>query len=143
VSTQEEQERRVIHASRPSGGAKSPGRRGWASYYAQTFWLPVLGPTSLWVGIKIDQALWASSGRVEDQNADLNDLELAGAVGLGSGSPVRRSGKRLDDFHCGQWEEWSGTVRLPVALPVLPARYRTKLTPTLQDSHDQWLEVWP
>lgn len=138
MSTQEDQEAQVIHASRLAG---PDAEFGWANPYVAKFWLPILGPTSLWVALKVDEALFYSTPRIDDQRADLNDRELAAAVGLGWGTPLRRSVKRLEAFHCARWEEWSSSLQLPFALPVLPARYRKKLTPTMQSAHDLWMEA--
>ncbi|MEZ5374515.1 MAG: hypothetical protein R2704_17685 [Microthrixaceae bacterium] len=104
--------------------------------YAERFWLPVIGPSSLWV------LRWAARelhrhGGAFDVGAD----ELALRVGLGVGSarqsPLRRSLKRLESFGLAQRLSES-VVEFRTSVPTVSMRQLERLPVGLRREHREW-----
>lgn len=99
-----------------------------ASSYAETFWLPVLGPTSLWVMRRL-------VARPRGERVDLE--ELAGEMGLGNAvaaaSPVVRSVTRLAMFDLLRVRD--NAVAIRPMLGHLSYRQELRLPPHLQRLH--------
>jgi hypothetical protein len=108
------------------------------SAYVETFWLPVLGPSTTWLlrrfASHLDDAPAGAEFEVED---------LARRLGIGERSgpnaPFARTVKRCVDF---QMAEWRGDV-LAVRrhLPPLARRHLRRLPEALQEEHNAMLEA--
>lgn len=98
------------------------------SYYGETFWLPLLGPTSLWVLRRLV---------ARQPLAVVRLIDLAGEMGLGvttaKHSPVVRATSRLAMFDFARLVGDELAVR-PM-LPHLTIRQELSLPPHLQRSH--------
>ena len=107
------------------------------SWYAETFWLPTLGPTSLLL-------LRHLADRFEHapQGIDLPVADTALALGLGPrygpSSPLIKSLQRLQQFDlaCSDGET---TVAVRRALPPIHRRHVRRLPAALQAQHAEWM----
>ncbi|HLN04716.1 MAG TPA: hypothetical protein VK217_00455 [Acidimicrobiales bacterium] len=104
------------------------------SAYVETFWLPVLGPSTTWL-------LRHLTARLEESPEGIElDIELtARSLGLGErmspNAPFARTLKRCVDFSMA---EWRGPLQLAVRrrLPPLARRHLRRLPESLQARHD-------
>jgi hypothetical protein len=107
------------------------------SWYAETFWLPTLGPTSL---LLLRHLADRFDGSAEPFSLDV--AETAAALGLGTGTgehaPLLRSMGRLVQFDlaCRAGDE-RFTVRRKV--PPVNRRHVRRLPATLQVRHEEWV----
>ena len=107
------------------------------SWYAETFWLPTLGPTSLLL-------LRHLADRFEQapQGIDLPVTDTAVALGLGPrggpSSPLMKSLQRLQQFDlaCSDGETQIAVRR---ALPPIHRRHVKRLPAGLQAQHAEWI----
>jgi hypothetical protein len=108
------------------------------STYVERFWLPVIGPTSLWLLRNIACLL--------DMNPDGSDLELehtARQIGLGGHlgrhGPFRRAVGRLVTFDLARF---TAPAELAVRrfVPPLSRRHLKRLDPGTAEQHRLWLE---
>ena len=108
------------------------------SLYVETFWLPILGPSSIFF-------LRFASRKLSEANGEdrlLLDLkEVARCIGLaertGHNSPIARTLARCVDFHMAQRigvEE----IRLRKRLPILSTRHLQHLPASLQERHKEF-----
>jgi hypothetical protein len=101
------------------------------SRYVEVFWLPVLGPTSLWL-------LRHCSFHTEHGPYTVDARTLGRSLGVGAGpgrhNPLIRSLDRLVSFHCGLrvFDRWA----LRTHLGPLPQRHLNRLPEALQEAHD-------
>lgn len=102
------------------------------SDYVEMFWLPVLGPSSIW-------ALRRLAALTADRDAVIEVSEFAAALGLGTGtgttSPVVRTIDRLVRFDAAQWCGDCLLVRR--MLGPVPVRQLVRLPVGLQRRHDE------
>lgn len=109
------------------------------SIYAETFWLPTLGPTALLLLRHLAARFDEHAGSIE-----LPVAEASQALGLGeragSSSPIVRSLVRLESFDLA-CSDGRGTVAVRRSLPPLPARHLRRLPGALRAAHAQWTEV--
>jgi hypothetical protein len=106
------------------------------SWYAETFWLPTLGPTALLL-------LRHLADRFEQSPAgiDLPVADTAAALGLGprdgQHSPLMRSLQRLQQFElaCSDGET---NIAVRRALPPVHRRHVRRLPTALQARHAEW-----
>jgi hypothetical protein len=109
------------------------------SLYAETFWLPTLGPTALLL-------LRHLAARFEQRPSaiELPVAEASQALGLGeragNSSPIVRSLVRLETFDLA-CSDGQGTVAVRRNLPPLHRRHVRRLPPALQAQHAHWAEV--
>ena len=104
------------------------------SAYVETFWLPVLGPSTIWL-------LRHLATRLEEspEGIDLDLEETARALGLGErlsqNAPFARTLKRCVDFDMA---DWRGPQQLAVRvrLPPLSRRHLRRLPESLQARHE-------
>jgi len=111
------------------------------SAYVETFWLPVLGPSTTWLlrhlSTRLDEA---------PQGIELDVEETARALGLGErlgpNAPFARTLKRCVDFNMA---EWQAPLRLAVRrrLPPLARRHLRRLPESLQVRHQAATAVRP
>jgi hypothetical protein len=120
--------------------SEQPGTRSFdpRSVYAERFWLPVLGPTSLWLLRHLAWALEANQDRVE------LDLGLtAQRIGLGRGegrnSPLQRAIRRLVNFRLAQFGP-SGELAVLRRVPMLSKQHLSRLDPVYRAAHLRWAE---
>ena len=106
------------------------------SWYAETFWLPTLGPTSLLLMRHLADRFERAPGGV-----DLPVADTAAALGLGprdgQHSPLMRSLGRLVQFDLACTD---GDVSIAVrrALPPIHRRHVRRLPAALQAKHEEW-----
>lgn len=102
------------------------------SPYAERFWLPTVGPTALWL------LRWAERNTT-DGAVTIDDAELAGMLGVGTGKGSRRPSldRTLDRvvlFGCGTAPR-TGLWRLRSHLAPLTQRQVEHLPERLQREH--------
>lgn len=103
------------------------------SEYAERFWLPVIGPSGLWL------LRWTARELVRHGGAfDIGADELALRVGLGVGtarqSPLRRSLKRLETFDLVRRLNES-VIEFQTTVPPLSMRQLQRLPVELRREH--------
>lgn len=108
------------------------------SVYVETYWLPVLGPSTVWL-------LRRFAAELDDApaGAELEVDDLARRLGIGerrgSNSPFARTLKRCVDFQMASWQRDVLAVRR--RLPPLARRHLRRLPESLQREHElaeQW-----
>ncbi len=106
------------------------------SAYVETFWLPVLGPSTTWMLRRFASHLAVAPGGV-----DLPVDDLARCLGIGErtgpNAPFARTVKRCVDFQMAEWREEALAVRL--RLPPLAQRHLRRLPESLQREHERAL----
>ena len=109
------------------------------SIYAETFWLPTLGPTALLLLRHLASRFEEHTGSI-----DLPVAEASQRLGLGeragNSSPIVRSLARLESFDLA-CSDGRGTVAVRRSLPPLPHRHVRRLPSGLQTAHAQWAEA--
>jgi hypothetical protein len=107
------------------------------SWYAETFWLPTLGPTALLLMRHL-----ADRFERTPEGIDLPVADTAAALGLGNregnSSPLIRSLARLRQFELAQTEN-DTTVSVRRSLPPVPRRHVRRLPSALQTQHEEWM----
>src|SRR5689334_17729739 len=105
------------------------------SWYAETFWLPTLGPTALLLLRHL-----ADRFELDPAGVDLPVADTAAALGLGprdgNNSPPVKSLGRLQQFElaCSDGQ----TVAVRRALPPVHRRHVRRLPAALQARHAEW-----
>ena len=103
--------------------------------YVEALWLPVLGPSSLFMLRRFGRWLAATPAGV-----DVSLSELSGSLGLGwsSGpnSAVQRTMRRLVMFGMGRWD---GELAVRLFVPPVSDRMLQPLAPALVRMHDAML----
>jgi hypothetical protein len=106
------------------------------SWYAETFWLPTLGPTALLLLRHL-----ADRFELDPAGVELPVADTAAALGLGpragQHSPLIRSLGRLRQFElaCHQTET---TIAVRRTLPPVHRRHVRRLPAGLQARHEEW-----
>ena len=107
------------------------------SWYAETFWLPTLGPTALLLMRHL-----ADRFERNPDGVDLPVADTAAALGLGSregkSSPLIRSLARLHQFELAN-PEGNATIAVRRALPPVHRRHVRRLPAALQARHAEWI----
>jgi hypothetical protein len=107
------------------------------SWYAETFWLPTLGPTSLLLMRHLADRFEHTPDGVELPVAD-----TAAALGLGArdgnSSPLMRSLVRLQQFELASAQD-EMTIAVRRALPPVHRRHVRRLPAALQARHAEWV----
>jgi hypothetical protein len=108
------------------------------SPYVERFWLPVLGPSTVWL-------LRRMAGEL-DRSPDGFEMDLVDtARSLGLANNPGRNGPfcgaliRLVQFGAAQYVPGGLAVRRRLAF--LPVRHLERLTPALQDEHRRWVDA--
>ena len=110
------------------------------SGYAETFWLPTVGPTALLL-------LRHLAGRFDatPHGVELRVAEASRALGVGdrdgAGSPIVRTLARLEQFDLACADPAASTIAVRRALPPLPARLLRRLPAAIQTMHVRWAET--
>jgi hypothetical protein len=106
------------------------------SWYAETFWLPTLGPTALLLLRHL-----ADRFEIDPTGIDLPIADTAAALGLGpragQHSPLVRSLARLQQFELACSEN-DTTIAVRRALPPVHRRHVRRLPAGLQARHAEW-----
>ena len=113
------------------------------SDYAERFWLPVIGPSALWLMRWVQREL--AVRRLEEDGAfDIDADELARRIGLGTGSarqsPLRRSLKRLETFELARRINES-VVEFRTTMPSVSMRQLERMPVSLRREHHEWRSV--
>ena len=107
------------------------------SWYAETFWLPTLGPTALLLLRHL-----ADRFELDPAGIDLPVADTAAALGLGprdgQHSPLVRSLGRLKQFELA-CEQGETTVAVRRTLPPVHRRHVRRLPVALQARHAEWV----
>ena len=107
------------------------------SCYVETYWLPVLGPSTTWLLRRFATYLDEVPAGVV-----LDTEELARGLGLGErygpNAPFARTVKRCVDFQMAEWRDSSLAVRRH--LPPLARRHLRRLPESLQERHTAEVE---
>ncbi|HET9732597.1 MAG TPA: hypothetical protein VFP54_07975 [Acidimicrobiales bacterium] len=111
------------------------------SAYAETFWLGVIGPSTLFMLRCLADALDAA--RPQDVVWDVD--ELARQLGLGyrggRNSPVLRAVHRSVQFRLATFH--SGVLCVSATMPTLSPRMLSRLPARLREAHEAWVETAP
>ncbi len=106
------------------------------SWYAEQFWLSVLGPTSTWLMRRLATGLDTEPGGFE-----LSVHETARALGLGGRggrhSPFQRAVARCVTFELAR-QVGPRTLAVRRKVPPLPRRHLLRLPESLQQMHQAW-----
>ena len=108
--------------------------------YAETYWLPVIGPSALWALRRL--SAWADADRtgVEVALADLaHELGLGG--GTGRNAPMVRTLARLVVFQMAQIDESRGALAVLRLVPPLAQRHLRRLPDRLVERHRAEFEI--
>jgi hypothetical protein len=125
---------RVVRWTGSSVGADGHDAR---ARYVEQFWLPVLGPTAIWMIRRL-------ADRFDDEpdGFDLDLDELALCLGLGPTasrySPVRRAVARCVRFGIARSD--GQTLAVLERLPTVSSRHLIRLPIPLQERHRAWME---
>jgi len=110
------------------------------SRYAETFWLPTLGPTALLLLRHLADRF--------DRNPDGVELALAdtsSALGLGqregTSSPIVRTLRRLEQFDLACEDPHSDMVAVRRNVPPINPRHLRRLPHDVQAAHAEWAEA--
>ncbi len=106
------------------------------SWYAETFWLPTLGPTALLLLRHL-----ADRFEVDPAGVELPVADTAAALGLGprdgQHSPLMRSLVRLQQFELA-CRETDAAIAVRRTLPPVHRRHVRRLPAALQARHAEW-----
>ena len=109
------------------------------SRYAETFWLPTLGPTALLLLRHLATQFERIPGSI-----DLQVSATSQALGLGeksgSSSPIVRTLTRLEQFELA-CSDGRGTVAVRRSLPPVQKRHVRRLPAHLQVDHADWADA--
>jgi hypothetical protein len=109
------------------------------SHYAERFWLPVLGPSTMWLLRRIASGLEAQPEGFEmDLAAAAKALGLGATERQGRNSPFMRTLTRCVDFDMATLRGRTLAVRRK--LPPLSRRHLLRLPPELVAEHERYLE---
>jgi hypothetical protein len=110
------------------------------SLYAETFWLPTLGPTSLLLLRHLANRFDQSPQGVELQVADAS-LALGVGNRNGTSSPIVRTLARLEQFDLAVADPRSPTIAVRRNVPPLHERHLRRLPADVQQVHAHWAQV--
>jgi len=113
------------------------------SPYAETFWLPTLGPTSLVLMRHLATRFDRSDCPARGIQLTVADTSVALGVGNreGSSSPIVRPLARLEQFDLAIADPKSPTIAVRRNLPPLHQRLLRRLPADLQQVHRHWVEA--
>jgi|SRR5947207_1623078 len=110
------------------------------SLYAETYWLPVIGPSAMWALRRL--AAWAEA---QPTGVEVMLPDLAHELGLGGGtgrnSPMVRTLARLVVFQLAQVDESRNALAVLRAVPPLARRQLLRLPRHLVERHKAELEA--
>ena len=104
------------------------------SAYVERFWLPVIGPTALWIYLRTTDALHAHPGGI-----DLDLADLAAQMGLAHRSdrtrPFDRALERIARF--GLADRHGDGIAVRCSTPSVPRRFLERLPAHMARDHDR------
>lgn len=110
------------------------------SIYAETYWLPVIGPSALWALRRL--SAWADA---DAAGVDVALPDLAHELGLGGGtgrnSPVIRTLARLVVFELARIDGCNDALAVLRAVPPLARRHLLRLPAHLVERHQAELQL--
>jgi hypothetical protein len=110
------------------------------SLYAETYWLPVIGPSAMWALRRL--AAWAEA---EPAGVEVALPDLAHELGLGGGtqrnSPMVRTLARLVVFQLARIDETQDALAVLRSVPPLARRHLLRLPGHLVERHQAELEM--
>ena len=110
------------------------------STYAETYWLPVIGPSALWALRRLSAWVEADPTGVEVALPDLaHELGLGG--GTGRNAPLVRTLARLVVFQLAAIDESRDAVAVLRLVPPLARRHLQRLPDHLAERHQIELET--
>lgn len=101
-------------------------------FYAEMFWLPIIGPSSLWLFRRLN--MYLAANEASEIPLDVLAAEI-GVQGVGKNSPVNRSLDRLVRFGLAR-----GSIHVRQKLGPLGASHLRRLPHHLQALHAKWAE---
>ena len=108
------------------------------SWYAETFWLPTLGPTALLLMRHL-----ADRFERTPEGVDLPIADTAGALGLAPSespnSPLLKTLGRLHKFELACTDDEARTISVRRSLPPVQRRHVRRLPAPLQAQHAEWV----
>jgi hypothetical protein len=111
------------------------------SYYAETFWLPVLGPSATWLLRRLVDRL-----DIESDGFDVDLDELAESLGLGGRSsrhsPLLRAVERCVHYGLAK-RTGDDEIAVRTRLPFVARRQLLRLPIALQERHREWEAAEP
>lgn len=107
-----------------------------STLYAETFWLPVIGPTALWL-LRLAARHTTDGPWTVDTEALGRSLGVGGGRHFGKASQLHRTFDRLKQFNCADGG-WTSTWRLATHVPPLTRGRIARLPESLQREHDTW-----
>jgi len=109
------------------------------SHYAETFWLPILGPSTLWLLRNVAQRF-----DVEPDGFALDLADASSALGIrsqgGRNNAFHRSLNRVVSFNMGKTIDDS-TIAVRRVMPALHSGQIRRLTPRLQGVHHETIRA--
>ncbi len=109
------------------------------SLYVEMFWLPVLGPSCIWLIRRF--ALWLQK---YPKGFELNTAVMAQELGLGTNSqkrpPLKRTLERCCDFNLAHLAD-SSSMFVKTRIPRLNDRLINRLTERLKQAHLIWTDT--
>jgi len=109
------------------------------SRYAETFWLPTLGPTALLLLRHLVTRFERDTGSIELQ-VSVTSQVLGLGEKSGSSSPIVRTLSRLEQFELA-CSDGRGTVAVRRSLPPVQKRHVRRLPAHLQVDHAEWADA--
>jgi hypothetical protein len=108
------------------------------SHYAESFWLPILGPSTLWLLRSV-----ANRFDVEPDGFTMQLEEASASIGIrsngGRNNAFQRSLHRLVGFNMGRTVD-EQTLEVRRVMPILHAGQVRRLSPRLQRQHHEAVE---
>ena len=105
------------------------------SRYAELYWLPILGPSALWILRRIVMGFEASPHGFElDCATTATDMGLR--FSLSPNNSFSRSLQRC--LYFGALQVHQGGLAVRCYLPAISKRHLQRLSPALRDGHDAW-----
>ncbi|MFM8627093.1 MAG: hypothetical protein ACKOCC_09150 [Actinomycetota bacterium] len=107
------------------------------SLYCETFWLPVLGPTAMWLTRMLARDLETNPG-----GFDTDAASIAARLGISwsttKPSTLSRALARCEMFGACRTSADGSTIAVRRALAPLPRRHLARMPAILRDHHDAW-----
>jgi hypothetical protein len=94
------------------------------SGYAETFWLPIIGPTALWCARRLATQLQMGA---LDVDLEVLAAELGVGRGIGRNSPIGRTLNRLAGFDLARFDPERAVYAVRLHWPILSERQARRL----------------
>ena len=110
------------------------------SYYAETFWLPILGPSTMWLLRKV-----AERFDTEPDGFALDLIDMSRALGIaskgGRNNSFHRAINRVVSFNMGSTID-DKTIAIRRHMPALHGGQTRRLPPRLANLHDETIRQY-